>query len=198
MAALALDSDDKAVGGSVAVTVLQAVFTGAGAGGVMAAEHGIHLGIFQTAFVHHTLGAALIFFIGLEEQFHVAGQFLLMGADQLCRTQQRGGVQIVAAGMHNTGILGGKGQAGLFLHGQGIDIGAQTDGLAGLTAADDAQNAGIGTGLAFNAHGLQFTEDEGLGTGLTTAQLGVSVDVPADLDHIIGQSFGFLQDIFSS
>ena len=192
VAALAPDGDGKAVGGRVAGAVFQAVLPGLGAGGVMAAENRVHMGVFQAALVHHALGTAVALLIGLEKQLHRAAQLLPVGRQQPGRPQKGRGVQVVAAGVHHTRILRGKGQAGLLLHGQGVDVRPQADGPACLSAPDDAQNARAGAGPGLDAHGRQLPKDQGLGAGLLPAQLRVGVDVPAKAGHIAGQVFCFL------
>ena len=48
----------------------------------------------------------------------------------LGRSQQHGGVAIMAAGMHGARMLAGIRFLGFFLNGQGIHVGAQSDAFA--------------------------------------------------------------------
>ena len=53
----------------------------------------------------------------------------------------------MAAGMHLALVVGGEGQAGLLLDRQGVNIGAQRHGLAGLAAVNGGGQAVAGLQL---------------------------------------------------
>ena len=192
MTALALDGDGKGVGGRIALVIFQTVNTGDFAGGIVTAKDGIHPGIFQTAGIHHALCAAVALFIGLEEELYIAAQFFLVGGHQLCRTQQRGGMAVVTAGVHDAVIFRSIGQAGILFDGQSVHIGTQADGLALFAAPKHTQHAGVGDGSSFNTHGFQFPDDQRLSAVFLPAQLGMGVDITAKGDHVFRQGFCFL------
>ena len=83
------------------------------------AENSIHMGIFQCAVGDHLLSAAVcrVLLRRLEQQLHATVKGVAKINQHLCDAQQHGGVGIVAAGMHDAGILRGKGQVGTLLNG---------------------------------------------------------------------------------
>jgi hypothetical protein len=59
------------------------------------------------------------------------------------RAKRRRGVEIVAAGVHHTGILRGVIHAGFFFNRQGIDIRTQHHQFAGIDAANFCHQTGF-------------------------------------------------------
>ena len=102
---------------------------------------------------------------------------------------------VVAAGVHAPGVFGGKGEPGLLLDGEGVDIGPETDGLSRLAAIEDAHHAGVGAGVGLDAHLRQLPEDALLGAVLVAPQLRVGMDIPAEGGHIILKIPGLGQDL---
>ena len=79
----------------------------------------------KQAVFHHLARAAQAFFGRLKNQIQRA----IKRADVckvLCRSQQHGGVPIVATRMHQARMATGMGQPGSFLNGQRIHVGTQT------------------------------------------------------------------------
>ena len=72
----------------------------------MAAEEVVHI-IHDTA-GHHALGSYHPFFTGLEADFQGAGHFVLVGCHQFGYRKADGGVTVMAAGVHQAGVLGSK------------------------------------------------------------------------------------------
>ena len=66
-----------------------------------------------------------------------------MAAEQHRRAEGGGDVHVVAAGVHDAGVLGREGRAGRLLHGQGVHVRAQGDRRAGETAVERGDDAGI-------------------------------------------------------
>ena len=92
--------------------------------------HGrVYLGVFQhTAFDHH-FAAVHGLFGGLEHQLDHALQLRLMGLQQLGCPQQRGGVAVMAAGVH-IAVGGLEFHVGLLLHRQGVHVAAEEEAFA--------------------------------------------------------------------
>ncbi len=75
----------------------------------------------------HCFCAGGYFLGGLEDEADGCGEGWLVGEDG-CGSEEDGGVAIVAAGVHDVGGLGGKGEIGLFVDGECVDVGAEGDG----------------------------------------------------------------------
>ena len=98
-----------------------------------AREDGVAL---QFAAFHDELGAGFTgfgaahgaFFGGLENEFD--GAFIFFPAYYFCGSEEHGGVDVVAAGVHDTFGVGGEGDAGFFFYGEGVHIGTEDDGGA--------------------------------------------------------------------
>lgn len=102
--------------------------------------------------------------------------------------QQDGGVAVVAAAMKAVGPHGLVGQAGLFLHGQGVHVGAQPEVAAGaLRAVDDADHAGAAdAGMGFYAPFAQAFRDEGRRLVFLEAEFRVAVERAPPGGHVLG------------
>lgn len=100
---------------------------------------------------------------------------------------------VVATGVHHIHFgavivtlgLGGERQALRLLDRQGIHIGTQRNGAAGLGALEDADHAGTGdAGFDFQPQGFQVIGHQLGGTRFLLAQLGMLVNVAAPLDQL--------------
>ena len=153
-------------------------------GADVAAEHGIHA-------VHDSLfngdgGALAQLLSGLEHKADVALELLAVLLEHPQGTQQHGRMGVVAAGMHAALMLGGVGNAGILLNRQRVDVRTQQHRLAGLSALDLANDAGVLLILLIgDAQPVQLGGDIGLGLGQIKAYLGDLVQVPAKRDDVI-------------
>ena len=91
--------------------------------------------------VHHALGAAQAFFGGLEDQVERAVELAVPGK-VVRRRQQHGRVTVMAARMHDAFVAAGVVQARGLLNGQGVHIGAQSQALVAVAAAQLPDYAG--------------------------------------------------------
>ena len=89
---------------------------------------------------------------------------------------------IMAASVGNAGVLGAIGHILIVLDGQGIDIGSQGDGVAPFLTADQPHHPGAGDGVMLYAHLGELVHDEFLRFIFPVAELGMLVQVTADLD----------------
>ena len=113
----------------------------------MAAEEVVHI-IHDTA-GHHALGSYHPFFTGLEADFQGAGHFVLVGCHQFGYRKADGGVTVMAAGVHQAGVLGSKALYSgpvLFVrvlcHKERVDIKAQGNGITRFGKMHDPHAAG--------------------------------------------------------
>ena len=154
MAALAVENDPVIVAGSGNGAPAQLDLAGLiGLTGDVDGHSVVGLGIFQTAVLDHGTGAGQSFLTRLEHQDHKALEFLFMGFQQFGRTQQHGGMGVMAAGVHFSRALGGIGQAGVLGEGQSIHISPEKDAFASFFA-DVAQHAALAAGTETDAHFL--------------------------------------------
>ena len=143
----------------------------------------------EQAGVDHAGAAALVFLRRLEHEMDGAVEVGLF-AQQLRGAEQGGGVAIVAAGMHDAGVLRGVGLAGVLGDRQGVEFGAQADGAVAGAAAQGADDAGAGDALVhLQAERAKLLGDEGGGLMLVEAEFGVGVDGVAP-GHDLGRDGG--------
>ena len=71
----------------------------------METQHPLHGGILHTAVGDHLAGAAALFLGGLEKQLDRTGQLIFHALEHLGHAHEDCGVDIMAAGVHHTGIL---------------------------------------------------------------------------------------------
>ena len=93
----AVEADGKGIGGGVEGAVAHAHLSHREIRPDMGAEDGVHPR--KAPGVHHPLGAAIQFFVGLEQEPHPAGK--LRPAQELGRAQKPCHVEVVAAGVHH-------------------------------------------------------------------------------------------------
>lgn len=93
-------------------------------GADMLAEDGVHMGVLHDARRHQRpCAAGHGILAGLEDELHRTRKGVPHMAQGLGRAQQHGGVQVVAAGVHDALRLAGKGHAGLLVDRQRVDVG---------------------------------------------------------------------------
>ena len=156
----------------------------------MTAEHSVNSGIFHAPGGDHTGRAAVALLVGLEKELDRSGKFVPAACQQLRRAQQGGGVEIVAAGVHDPAGPGGVGQTRFFGEGQGVDIRPETDGPPRCMAPDDRNGGRIQKRGIGDAQGVQAGADEGGRAVLTVAQLRKLVEGLEDLLQGGGQRDG--------
>ena len=155
----------------------------------MEGQGSIHLGIFQDARLHHSGSPLEALLPRLEHQLYLAGKLLLVGLQQPGRPQQHGGVDIVSAGV-GVAPFGGKGQAALLLHLQGVHIPPQEEDLSSLLpdAGGDAPCQPPGP----QAQGLQLPADKFGGPGQLHPQLRHLVEGAAASYQLLLEPLGLL------
>ena len=133
----------------------------------------------------HGLGAPHRLLGGLADEHHRAAPLRLQRDQRLGRPHPARHVDVVAAGVVDEGlppfpdllIDAGVGQAGLFLHGQGVKLGAHEDERPGAIA-QDRDDAGLAHMLGhLKAQGAHLGGELGGGAHLLETDLGVLVDV---------------------
>ena len=152
------------------------------------AEDGVHVGVLHDARRHQRpCAAGHGILAGLKDELHRARKGVPHMAQGLGRAQQHGGVQVVAAGVHDALRLAGKGHAGLLVDRQRVDVGAERHALAGSLAAVEQTHHCGGQGLLdlVHAHLLQLTPDQGAGAHLLHPHLRMGVDVPPDGHQLV-------------
>ena len=111
----------------------------------------------------------------------------------MSRSQQHGGVAIVAAGMHLSRVHAGVGKGVRLLHGQGVHVGTQANSPCGRARLDDAHHAGGAQApVDGNAPFGQLGRHHVGGAHFLKAKLGVGVQVAA----YGGNGWGVVDDGF--
>ena len=154
-----------------------------GARPVVHAKHGLHRELLEHAVFDHFAGTAAAFFCGLENEVHGAIEVAVFG-EVLGSSQKHGGVAIVAASVHLAGVFAGMRKGVELLHGQGVNVGTQSNAsttFAAVTAVNDTDNTcGAHAAVNGNAPVSKLLGDH-VGCALFfEAQLGVSVYVFAN------------------
>ncbi|MDT4836594.1 hypothetical protein FQZ97_703010 [compost metagenome] len=186
VAADAFDHHVQQVLGGHQRTRAEAQVAGFQAGHVVHAVQGFAGESLQQAIGEHGLGAALAFLGGLEDQVERALE-VARGRQVARRAQQHGGMAVVAAGVHASGVATAVGQAGVFEYGQGIHVGAQAQGAAGAAIAQHADHAGVAdAGVHLIAPFTQQARHQGGGALFFETQFGVGVDVLAQCLELDG------------
>ncbi len=139
--------------------------------------------------VHHAVGdhrlhAADAFLGRLEHQLHRAGKLRRQLLQHRRDAEQRGGVDVVAARMHQPRLRAGERQAGLLLDRQRVHVGADRQHRARPAALDQSDHAGPPDArLVADAQPRQLARHHAGGAHLLEAEFRMRVDVAADLDQ---------------
>ena len=140
---------------------------------------------------HVDIGRA--FFRRLEDEDHLARHLVLVLRHHARRTQQHGGVRIVAASVHDVHDLAEvvtlrltcKRQARGFLHRQRIHVGTQPHGGARQAALQHGHHTGAGNaGMDLQTQLLQVIRHIGRRLVLEIAKLGMLMDVTTPVDDL--------------
>lgn len=175
--AFAGDDDLEGVGGGEDGAGTDADLTDGHAGPVVKAEDGVAGEAFEESVLDHGATATKGFFGGLEDEVEGAVE-VLVGGEVFGGGQQDGGVAVMAAGMHATGVAGVVAEGVGFLHGQGIHVGADADAAGAVAAFEGADDASLAqAGGDFIAPFAQFVGYQGGGAGLFETQFGMGMDV---------------------
>jgi hypothetical protein len=94
---------------------------------IMQRKHRITGKTLEQPLLDHALGPADVFFSRLKNQVHRAVKILHLG-QVTRRTEQHGGVPIMATGVHLAGGARGIGQVAGFMNGQRIHVSTDTHG----------------------------------------------------------------------
>ena len=135
----------------------------------------------QNAALAQPPGAAGGLLRRLEQEQHIPGQFRDMDGHIFGQGQRHGGVAVMAAGVHLSGMNGGIGQSGGLSHRQGVHIRPEGHSLqlSGVEKGTDAAGDGGGDGTAQR---LQNRTDVGRGLRQLVIQLRNAVQGTAVID----------------
>ncbi len=141
----------------------------------------------EQAVLDHGDGAQTRLFRRLEDQHHAAARGRVGG--QMTRHAQQGRrMAVVAAGVRDAGPGRGVGDVAVVVHGQGVHVGAQADGRAGLAPFNDGDHAfAADAALGLETQPFQHVEYQFGGARLLTGQFRVGVDVPPPGGHVSSQ-----------
>ena len=122
---------------------------------------------------------------GLEDKAHRAAQLGPQPTEDHGRAQEHRRVAVVAAGVHQPGVLRLVGQPGLLLQGQRVHVGPQRDVGPGLRSRKQCDRVGAQQGFAqWQTQRQQGCPDQGGGLVFLQRQLGVPVQSLADLGDL--------------
>ena len=118
-----------------------------------------------------------------------------MGGDEPGRAEEHGGVAVMAAGVHDAGILRGEGSAALFFEGQRVDIRPEDDGGAAFVSHDGDESLVVREAADLVSEGRELFRDAGGSRFFMKRELAVSVEMAAHIRHVGGERFRFISEI---
>ena len=145
----------------------------------------------QHALVDHHLRPAQRLLGGLEDEHGGPGE-IGIGGQIARRPQQHGGMAVMPAGVHPPLMRRDVRKVVMFVHRQGVHIGAQGDDATGTAPAmQDADHAGLRpAGRDLQPEAAQLVRDEGRGQLLLIAQLRTRMDMSAPQGDVVVFSQG--------
>jgi hypothetical protein len=142
------------------------------------------LWVVQQPVFQHGAHAADAFLGRLEHQLDRAGELRCQVLQHRRDAEQRRGVDVVAAGVHQALVLAGERQAGAFLDRQRVHVGADRQHLAGAAALIRPTTPVLPMPVWWGMpRRVSSRGDDAGGADFLEAELGVGVDVAADFDQ---------------
>ena len=121
----------------------------------------------------------------LEDEADLARQLVAPLVERVQRREQHRRVAVVAARVHDAGVLGGELEAGLLLDGKRVDVGAQRERLPRPPGAQRGDEARLRRPLELDAfHAAEQLEEERRRLVLREAQLRVLMEVAPPGDRL--------------
>lgn len=109
------------------------------------ADDDVGLDVVEESVVHHDVCAAgEAFFAWLEDEHQAAGPSVAPFVEDACRGEQRRRVEVVAAGVHHAVVERAWLVVGVFVDGQRVHVGTQSDGRSVAIAVDEGRDAVCG------------------------------------------------------
>ena len=188
VSAAAMDVDGELVGRGEERTRPDGEMAGGDARHVVEAVHLLDGEAVHQAVLEHGLAAAAAFLGGLKDHHSRAGEVARF-AEITRGAEQHGGVAVMAAGVHEAGILRRVREAGRLGDRQGVHVGAKPDHPAAvaLAAADDADHAGAadaGNDFVDAEFAQAFGDDPGRPIDVVE-ELGMAMNVAAPGGDIV-------------
>ena len=137
MTAFALDGDAKLVAGRHHGAWAQRKLTDLKTRPIVHAKDRLHGKALKETLLDHFSSSPTTLFGGLEDQINSPVQALILG-QVLRRGQEHGGVPIVSAGVHLTGVHTGVRKGVALLHGQGVHVSSKSYGSGVVASLDHA------------------------------------------------------------
>ena len=160
------------------------------------AHDGVGPGVIQCTGIDHVLGTG-VFLVRLEQEHDSTGDLFAVVRHQPRGRQQAGHVVVVAAGVHDAGVLGSERQTRLFLDGQRIDVGTHAESLARFSALQHADDACRQASAHFHAQRLQLVFDLLRRAEFLRAHFGMRVEIAAERDQVRGKFCDLFSQVHS-
>lgn len=158
---------------------------------------GVRLFFHQAGFDHFPATAA-IFFCRLENSPHPSLPLALSPVQDIAYRQEIGGMDIMAAGMHDPVTLGSIGKMGVFLDGQGIHIRPEQQELPRLTAVNGSNHPGFHRAQdKGDPHPLEFILNFLAGPEFLIGQFRMGMEIMAHFQVMFFQFIGQLCNFFN-
>lgn len=178
--AFALDRPVEFVGRGHVAALLHAHLAIVHLGEAMERIHLVGGDLVEEAIVHHHAGAARVHFLGgFEHQHDRAAELGAEFGENLGGAEERAGVHVVAAGVHDARVFGGKVEASVLGEGERVIVGAEADAIAiRLDGTADHGHAAraADTGVRFEAEGTKRVGDKVHGAEFLLRKFGVAVE----------------------
>ncbi len=125
----------------------------------------------------------------LKDEPHGGRQIVAPALEKLRRPEQHAHVRVVAAGVHHAFVARREGKSGLLVDGQSVEIGPQGHGGNAVRSLDVCDDSRVEHSAVRDGQLVQQLADTAGSPDLGPAQLRVSVQVAADLDHPLVQDW---------
>ena len=157
---------------------------------VMQAEHRLHRKLLEQAVFDHHGGTAFRFLRWLENEHHRAVEIGLR-RQMPCRTEQHGGMPVVAAGVHLAGLFRVVRKFIQFCQRQGVHVRPQADHARRVTCLEYAHHAGFRqAAMHFQTVAFQFARHDVGGARFLKGQLRMRVQIAAQGGQFVDESVG--------
>ncbi|MPM13852.1 hypothetical protein SDC9_60212 [bioreactor metagenome] len=150
------------------------------------ADDAVHGGVFEQPVLDHGGGSLSVLLRGLKDELHRSLEVVPALREDFRRTEEHGGVGVMAAGVH-VAVGGGEGKSRVLGHVEGVVVRPDAEDLSGFFPLDEGHDSPHAVPVAdlVRAHFFEFLDDELFRGGGVEADFRIGVECSPPPDDLV-------------